>query len=159
MHIKGYVITKNKPTLNEIYDILEPYYEGNDNNVIGWDWLEIGGRYRESIKTKSNIQNKNIIEEKINNSFISKIMKIIKNNNELEEDKNEDIIEVNGAYYKDTIDFDITSCYLVFDNESNKLYIREKWDGRENKVNENFEEEIKNIDLENKFITVVDFHV
>lgn len=150
MHIKGYVITKNKPTLNEIYDMLEPYYYDNDTEYIGWDWFEIGGRYSGAIQIKSSTPYNHIIKKENNNSIISKITRLFERNNDL---------DVDSAYYEDIVDFDITKSFIVFDNESKTLYVRERWNGISYKTDDTFDEKVKNINLEGKIITIIDFHV
>ena len=69
----------------------------------------------------------------------------------------ENILYVDGGYYNDMIDFDITDCHLVIDDAEN-LYLIESWNGNEWKPNDNFNEQIKKIDLKDKFITIIDFH-
>lgn len=69
----------------------------------------------------------------------------------------EHILYVDGAYYKDILNFDITNCYFIIDNNQ-KLYARELWKNHNFVKDKEFDKKVKKIDLENKFITVVDIH-
>lgn len=64
--------------------------------------------------------------------------------------------EYKNSKYEDLRNFDITDCYLVI--QENYINIRERWDGAHFIENKNFDDEVKKIDLKNKFITVIDFH-
>ncbi len=70
---------------------------------------------------------------------------------------NHKVLYVDGGYFKDMIDFKIDDCYVVIDDEEN-LYVRESWNGEDWIKHEDFEDKIKNIDLTDKFITIIDFH-
>ena len=69
----------------------------------------------------------------------------------------DNVLYVDGAYYEDIIDFDITSCFLVIE-EDEYINVREKWDGDNWIENKNFDDEVKQLDLKDKFITIIDFH-
>ena len=58
--------------------------------------------------------------------------------------------------YEDSKEFDITECYVVI--AENYINIRERWDGNHFIKNENFDKEVKQIDLKGKIITIIDFH-
>lgn len=170
MHYCGYIITNKIPTKEEIRNILKPYDENeNDNLEFAWDWYGIGGRYGGKLKIKFNPDENEdgyySFKDRNYKYFIS---------NELEEIKQrfpyfdeirhliymglkDKILYVDGAYYKDIINFDITNCYFVID-ENQKLYVRELWKNREWIENKEFEENIKKLELKDKFITVIDLH-
>lgn len=171
MHYKGYVITKELPTEEMLSDILEKYRENNSDEIqpFAWDWYQIGGRYSGKLKIKFNPEETEekyyCFQDRNNKYFISQILNEIKNKeNRFYEELdyltymglNDYILYVDGAYTKDIIDFDITNCYLVI-NENN-LYARGLWDDNNFNENKNFDKEVENIDLTNKFITVIDFH-
>lgn len=61
-----------------------------------------------------------------------------------------------SAFYEELVDFDITDCYLVVSD--NYFNVREKWDGNHFIENLNFDKEVKEINLKNKYITIIDFH-
>jgi len=170
MHCKGHLITKKIPTNKEIAKILEKHKEDLDKiQEFDWDWYEIGGRYGGKIKINfnpdDNEDNWYCFKDRNNKYFISKALNELKENisyyDELDWLKymglREKKLYVDGAYYKDIIDFEIDDCYLVIDDNGN-LYIREKWNGEDFIQQENFEEKIKKIDLKDKFITIIDFH-
>lgn len=172
MHYKGHIITKELPTNDILGNILEKYRENYSDEVqlFAWDWYEIGGRYGGNLKIKfnpkENEDNYYCFRDRNNKYFISQILNEIKNNkentyyDELDYLKymglKENILYVDGAYVKDIIDFDITNCFVVI-NE-NKIYIRESWDGHSFNENKNFDKEVNDIDLTDKFITIIDFH-
>lgn len=172
MHYKGFIITKELPTEERLAEILEKYRETDGPCIYGfeWDWYEIGGRYGGKLKINFNPENNEdnwyCFHDRNNKYFISEALNELKEKikpyyDELDWLKYmglwEDTLYVDGAYYKDIIDFDITNCYLVIDDEEN-LYIRETWNGDNWIKHEDFEEKIKEIDLNGKFITSIDFH-
>jgi hypothetical protein len=69
----------------------------------------------------------------------------------------ENILYVDGAYYKDIINFDITNCFFIID-DNRKLYSRELWINDNYVEDKEFDNKVKKINLEDKFITVVDIH-
>lgn len=69
----------------------------------------------------------------------------------------ENILYVDGAYYKDIIDFDITNCCFIID-DNKKLYSRTLWENSDWVENKEFDNKVKKINLEEKFITIVDIH-
>lgn len=170
MHYKGFVITKEIPTQERLEKILSKYnYEGKNNNSgFTWDWYQIGGRYGAGIKINAN-------QEKFEWNYLSKIRNhkyfIVNMLDEIKEkDKwfeeydylmymglKDDVLYVDGAYYEDIIDFDITSCFLVIE-EDDYINVRENWGNSTWNKNEQFDEEVKQIDLKGKFITIIDFH-
>ena len=69
----------------------------------------------------------------------------------------EKVLYVDGAFYKDIINFDLSDCFAVIDDKET-LYVRKKWNGDDWIKNEKFDDEISKIDLKDKFITIIDFH-
>lgn len=170
MHFKGFIVTKEIPTEEKISNMLQPYYYGNDDAGFSWDWYQIGGRFGGEIKIKfnpnENEDNWYVCHDRNNKYFISQAINELKKNIKQFYDEldwliymglRENILYVDGGYYNDMIDFDITDCYLVIDDDEN-LYLKESWNGNEWKTNDNFDEQIKKIDLKDKFITIIDFH-
>lgn len=172
MHYCGYIITRKTPTENEIQDILEPYNEAtHDNLKFSWDWFEIGGRYGGKLKIKFNPDENedkwfcNSNHDRNFKYFISNKLKKLKEElifyDELEcmiyMGLRENILYVDGAYYKDIYNFDITNTCFVIDCDK-KLYSRELWINNKLVEDEKFDEKVKNIDLNDKFITVIDIH-
>ncbi len=170
MHYKGHIITKKIPTDEQISKILEKYrYDDEEEKDFEWDWYMIGGRYGGQIKIKFNpkenednyfgFRNRNY------KYFISHILSEEKEKNKYYEELycllymglNENILYVDGGYYNNTINFDITNCFLVIDDEEN-LYVREIWKDETFITDNEFDNKVKNIDLKDKFITVIDFH-
>lgn len=170
MHYCGYIITETIPTDEKIEKILEPYNEETHENLeFAWDWFQIGGRYAGKLKIKFNPDENEDgwygFRERNYKYFISKELEKIKQNNgyydELEHLKymglNEKILYVDGAYYKDIYNFDITNTCFVIDCDGT-LYSRELWKNHEWIEDKEFDEKVKKINLENKFITVIDMH-
>lgn len=172
MHYKGYVITKKIPTEEKLNEILRPYFEENEDNQTGfsWDWWQIGGRYGGNIKINFNPEDNEddcyMFRNRNNKYFISEALNDLKEKIKPYYDEldwlqymglRENLLYVDGAYYKDIIDFDITNCYVVIDEEQN-VYAKEIWNGNDWVETKDFEEKIKNINLEDKFITIIDFH-
>lgn len=171
MHYKGYLITKKLPTIDEISKILEKYRENlEEKQEFAWDWWQIGGRYGGKIKINFNLneyeENNCLFQNKNNKYFISEAINELKENikpyyEELDWLKymglRENVLYVDGAFYKDMINFDLAECFLVIDDKE-KLYVRESWNGENWLKNEKFDDEIKEIDLTDKFITIIDFH-
>lgn len=170
MHYCGYIITNNIPSDEDIEKILEPYNENNHENLeFAWDWYNIGGRF--GAKLKINFEpDKNedgwySFRDRNYKYFISSKLKELKTKlqyyDEIENmvymGLRERTLYVDGAYYKDIINFDITDCYFLIDNDGN-LYSRELWKNHEFVKDEEFDDKVKKIRLENKFITVVDIH-
>lgn len=170
MHYKGHIITKTLPNETELLSILEKYrYDDKKVQNFSWDWYAIGGRYGGKIKIKfipdNNEDNWFLFKNRNNKYFISEILSEIKENTKFYEELDylkymglrENILYVDGGYFKDTIDFEIDDCFLVIDDEKN-LYIRESWNG-ENFINDtSFDDKVKKLDLTDKFITIIDFH-
>ena len=170
MHYCGYIITNKIPTKEEIQEILEPYDESKYEDLeFSWDWYTIGGRYGAKLKIKFipeeteekwfGFKNRNY------KYFISSEIEKLKDKEYFFEELDhlmymglrENILFVDGAYYKDIIDFDITeTCFVIDDNRN--LYSRELWRNHNYITDEKFDEKVKKIDLENKFITVIDLH-
>lgn len=170
MHYCGYIITNKIPTDKEIEEILEPYNEETHESLeFAWDWFEIGGRYCGKLKIEfdpeETEENWFSFQDRNYKYFINEELKKIKENikyyEELKHLKymglNEKVLYVDGAYYKDIINFDITNCNFVIDDKR-KLYSRELWKNDNWVEDEQFDEKVKKINLENKFITVVDIH-
>ena len=171
MHYKGHLITKKIPTEDKIREILEEYEEDLEKEQeFAWDWYTIGGRYGGRIKINFN-PNENEdnwygFRDRNNKYFISQAISEIKERarpyyEELEWLQymgiRDNVLYVDGAYYKDIIDFDLTDCFLVIDDEE-KLYVRKKWNGEDFIKQNDFDDEVKKIDLKDKFITIIDFH-
>lgn len=170
MHFKGYIITKEIPTEEKLEKILEPYYYENDKeSLISWDWWQIGGRFGGKIKIKfdpnTNEDNWYCFHDRNHKYFICSMLDKIKENLKFYEELDilqymglsEHTLYVDGGYYNDMIDFDITDCYMVIDDEE-KLYLAESWNGTDFKQNDEYEKQLKQIDLKDKFITIIDFH-
>ena len=170
MHYKGFIITKELPTEERLAEILAKYEENlEESKEFEWDWWQIGGRYGGKLKIHfdptETPENYYLYHTRNHKHFISRLLDDLKEKIPHFEELDyltymglwEDTLYVDGAYYKDIIDFDITNCYLVIDDEEN-LYIRETWNGDNWIKHENFEEEVEEIDLNGKFITSIDFH-
>ena len=166
MHYKGYIITKKIPTDDEIQEILEPYNENKYEDLeFAWDWFQIGGRYGGKIKI--NYEEKEFFYFKQRNykyfiiNILSKIQENMRYYEELDYLKymglKDNILYVDGAYYSDIVDFDITNCYFVIDTDRT-LYSRELWKNETFITDCEFDDKVKKIDLKDKFITVVDLH-
>lgn len=61
------------------------------------------------------------------------------------------------GYYNDMINFDISNCFLVID-DNEKLYLRGQWYITDYIEDKEFDIKVKQIDLKDKFITIIDFH-
>lgn len=170
MHFKGHIITNKIPTDDEILKKVKKYRESaRGNKKFEWDWYEIGGRYGGRIKInfdpEQNEDNWYLFHDRNYKYFISNILKETKDKVEHYEELdylqymglNNKILFVDGGYFNDMIEFDITDCYLVID-DNNELYVREFWNGNDWVENKEFDNEVANIDLNDKFITVIDFH-
>lgn len=171
MHYKGFIITKEIPTQERLAELLSKYHYEEKNNTSGftWDWWQIGGRYGAGIKINANQEKFEWIylgRQRNHKYFIANMLDKVKEKAEIwfeEEDYliymglKDNVLYVDGAYYEDIIDFDITSCFLVIE-EDDYINVREKWGGNTWDTNKQFDEEIKQIDLKGKFITIIDFH-
>ena len=170
MHYCGYIITNKIPTKEEIRNILKPYDENeNDNLEFAWDWYGIGGRYGGSLKIRFDPEENEDKYYSFRNRnykyFISKELEEIKYKfpyfDEIEHliymGLRDKILYVDGAYYKDIIDFNVTNCYFVIDQKQ-KLYCRKLWKNGEFVRNKQFEEDVKKLKLKDKFVTIVDLH-
>lgn len=170
MHYKGYIITKELPTEEKLADILEKYREDEETKEFEWDWWQIGGRYGGKIKINFNPDTNEdgwyCFRNRNNKYFISEALnelkEVIEHYYELDWLKymglRENVLYVDGGYYNDMIDFDITNCCLVIDDKEN-LYLRESWNGNNWITNDNFDDKVKEIELNDKFITIIDFHI
>lgn len=171
MHYKGHIITKKIPKKDEISKILEKYREdlGKDQE-FAWDWYEIGGRYGGKLKINFNPDDNEddwySFRDRNNKYFISQALNELKEQikpyyDELDWLKymglRENILYVDGAYYKDMIDFDLTDCFMVIDEEEN-LYVRQQWKNQEWIEDKEFDKKVNKINLKDKFITIIDFH-
>ena len=171
MHFKGHLVTKKLPTNDEISKILEKYREDLDEEQeFSWDWYEIGGRYGGKIKINFNPDDNEeewyCFQDRNNKYFISQAINELKEKikpyyDEIEWLKymglREKVLYVDGAFYKDMINFDLSDCFVVIDDKET-LYVRQKWNGDDWITNEKFNDEVSKIDLKDKFITIIDFH-
>ena len=172
MHYKGHIITKKIPTTQQLAKILSKYRDGSETEqIFNWDWYAIGGRYGGKINIhfdpNENEDNWYLGSRHKRNykyfiiAILEDIEKEVKYYDELEYLQymglNDKILHVDGGYFKDTIDFDITNCFLVVD-DNEEIYIREAWDGNNWIEDKDFDNKVKGIDLKDKFITVIDFH-
>lgn len=171
MHCKGHIITKKLPTRELLDKILNPYHCEEENNKSGfdWDWWQLGGRYAGKIKIhfnpNENEYNWYLGYDRSNKYFISAGLDELKENMEYFEELNwlpymglnEEILYVDGGYSKDFIDFDLSNCFVVIDEEGN-INVRETWNGKDWITDLDFDNKVKEIDLTDKFVTVIDFH-
>lgn len=171
MHYKGHLITKKLPTSDEISKILEKYREKYDEEQeFAWDWYMIGGRYGGEIKINFNPDENEdkwyCFEDRNNKYFISEAINEIKEMHGSFYDElewleymglRENVLYVDGAYYKDMINFDLSDCFVVIDDEEN-LYVRQQWKNHDWIENKQFDDKVSKIDLKDKFITIIDFH-
>lgn len=171
MHYKGHIITKEIPSEENLKNILEKYYykDGKDKDKFEYDYYIVGGRYGGRIKINFDVdkteercfmfQNRNY--KYFISNCLDKMKKYIPYFEELDYLRYmgliDDVLYVDGGYYNDTIDFDITECFTVIDDDEN-LYVREYWNGNDWIENEHFDDDVRQIDLTNKFITIIDFH-
>lgn len=169
MHYKGHLITDKLPTNDTIRKILGKYSEYESGlKIFEYDWYAIGGRYGGKIKIKFNPEenedNYYLFQHRNNKYFISNLINNLDNNplkyDELDLLKymglNDNILYVDGGYYKDMINFELDNCYVVI-TESEAIP-REIWNGDNWIDNEDFDKKISKLSLDNRFITVIDFH-
>lgn len=172
MHYKGHVITKEIPTSKRLEEILSKYkedFDREDKVDFEWDWWQIGGRYGGEINIKFD-PNENEDKWYMNHTrnykyFIIDILDDIKQNIKFYDELdyllymglNDKILHVDGGHFNDMIDFDISNCFMVIDDEDN-LYVRQSWNGEDWIEDKGFDDKVKAINLENKFITIIDFH-
>lgn len=172
MHYKGYVITKKIPTQKKLEEILSKYkedFDRKDKVDFEWDWWQIGGRYGGKINIRfdpnENEDNWYMNRTRNHKYFIIDILDDIKQNIKFYDELdyllymglNDKILHVDGGYFNDMIDFDITNCFIVIDDENN-LYVRQFWNEEDWIEDKDFDNKVKKIDLESKFITIIDFH-
>lgn len=170
MHFKGHIITNKVPTKERLAKILEKYfYETESDKEFEWDWYTIGGRFGGRIKINfdpnENEDNWYCNHQRNYKYFIIDVLDDIKEKAKYYDELDyllymgirDKILYVDGGYTKDMIDFDITDCYVVIDSEEN-LYVRESWNGDNWIEDTEFDNKVKEIDLTDKFITVIDFH-
>jgi hypothetical protein len=145
----------------------------HDNLEFSWDWYQIGGRYGGKLKIKFNPDENEdkwycgSHHDRNYKYFISNKLKEMKSKmpcldyDELESmfymGLRENVLYVDGAYYKDIYNFDITNTCFVINNDKT-LYSRDLWKNDEWVTDEEFDDKVKKIDLKNKFITVIDLH-
>ena len=174
MHYKGFLITKKLPSNLTIKEILSDYHYDNEENKSGftYDYFQVGGRYNAGLKINAENQYElntkfrfNFYNQKRNNIlFISKMLEELETATALYDETNylsymglkDNCLYVDGAFYEDLKEFDITNCFLVISEDY--FNVREKWNGTDFVENLNFDNEVKEIDLKNKFITIIDFH-
>lgn len=170
MHYKGHLITDKLPTGDAIRKILKKYSEYEPGiKKFEYDWYVVGGRYGGRIKIKFNPEenedNYCLFKHRNNKYFISSLINKLDNNtlsyDELDILKymglNDNILYVDGGYYKDMIDFELDNCYVIITED--EAIPRQIWNGEDWIDNDaTFIKKVSEISLENKFITVIDFH-
>lgn len=169
MHCCGYMVTETIPTENEIEEILKSYESVDGSTNFCWDWYEIGGRYGGKLKIYFNPDDNEDkwycgeAHERNFKYFISNALAEWKEMT-LKSGYWDELqvmlymglrkynLYVDGAYYDDIENFDVTSCYFLIDDSEKKrvLYVRDSC--------EHFDEKVKELRLEGKFITVIDLH-
>ncbi len=169
MHYKGHLITNELPTNDTIQKILGKYSESEPSlKIFEYDWYDVGGRFAGKIKIKFNPEknedNYFLFRHRNNKYFISDLINSL-DNNSLKYDEldflkymglNDNILYVDGGYYKDMINFKLDDCYVVI--TENEAIPREVWTGDDWIANNNFDKKISKLSLDDKFITIIDFH-
>lgn len=169
MHYKGHLITDKLPTNDTIQNILGKYSEYKPGlKTFEYDCYVIGGRYGGEIKIKFNPEDNEddycLFKHRNNKYFISSLINKL-DNNTLRYDEldilqymglNDNILYVDGGYYKDMINFELDDCYVVI-TESEAIP-REIWTSDSLVDNEDFDKKISKLSLDGKFITIIDFH-
>lgn len=188
MHYCCLVFTKEFPTDDVLYNVLEPFsekkfYETEEENKeypeFLWDWYKVGGRYSGNLKLKVKDS-----DEKYEWAFYypggrngvffrSKLIDTIKEFAKTSRDgwlfKEEDIynelgfsdgyIRVDACPVCDILNIDEIGCYY-FVGKNGNAYSRSKWNGEEDIKHNDFELKLKEEICNSKdcFLCVVDLH-
>ena len=171
---------------------MHPYYEGNAEYdeetekrlnpypVFEWDWYQIGGRYKGSLKLSVERDKEYYNfgyysrEDRNKRLFYSSLLSDMKEFAEMgnalswkysEEDYfnsmgyRDGYLYVDGARVDDIINFEEQNCYICIDVDGNAI-ARETWNGKEFIKDEQFDEKLAEIKRNSKgmFLTVLDIH-
>ena len=192
MHYCVLLFTKELPSEEKIAEIMHPYYEGNAEYdeetekrlnpypVFEWDWYQIGGRYKGSLKLSVERDKEYYNfgyysrEDRNKRLFYSSLLSDMKEFAEMgnapswkysEEDYLNSLgyrdryLYVDGARVDDIINFAEQNCYICIDVDGNAI-ARETWNGKEFIKDEQFDEKLAEIKRNSKgiFLTVLDIH-
>lgn len=192
MHYCVLLFTKELPSETKIAEIMHPYYEGNAEYdeetetritpypVFEWDWYQIGGRYKGSLKLSVERDREYYNfgyysrEDRNKRLFYSSLLSDMKEFAEIgnapswkysEEDYfnsmgyRDGYLYVDGARVDDIINFEEQNCYICIDVDGNAI-ARETWNGKEFIKDEQFDEKLADIKRNSKgmFLTVLDIH-
>lgn len=192
MHYCVLLFTKELPSEEKIAEIMHPYYEGNAEYdeetekrlnpypVFEWDWYQIGGRYKGSLKLSVERDKEYYNfgyysrEDRNKRLFYSSLLSDMKEFAEMgnapswkysEEDYfnsmgyRDGYLYVDGARVDDIINFEEQNCYICIDVDGNAI-ARETWNGKEFIKDEQFDEKLAEIKRNSKgiFLTVLDIH-
>ena len=192
MHYCVLLFTNELPSEEKIAEIMHPYYEGNAEYdeetekrlnpypVLEWDWYQIGGRYKGSLKLSVERDKEYYNfgyysrEDRNKRLFYSSLLSDMKEFAEMgnapswkysEEDYfnsmgyRDGYLYVDGARVDDIINFEDQNCYICIDVDGNAI-ARETWNGKEFIKDEQFDEKLAEIKKNSKgmFLTVLDIH-
>lgn len=192
MHYCVLLFTKELPSEEKIAEIMHPYYEGNAEYdeetekrlnpypAFEWDWYQIGGRYKGSLKLSVERDKEYYNfgyyskEDRNKRLFYSSLLSDMKEFAEMgnvpswkysEEDYfnsmgyRDGYLYVDGARVDDIINFEEQNCYICIDVDRNAI-ARETWNGKEFIKDECFDEKLAEIKRNSKgmFLTVLDIH-
>lgn len=192
MHYCVLLFTKELPSEEKIAEIMQPYYEGNAEYdeeteqrlnpypVFEWDWYQIGGIYKGSLKLSVEKDKEYYNfgfysrEDRNKRLFYSNLLSdmkdfVEKSNTPSWMYKEEDyfnsmgyrdgFLYVDGARVDDILNFEEQNCYICIDVDGNVI-ARETWNGKEFIEDKNFDEKLEEIKRNSKgtFLTVLDIH-
>ena len=192
MHYCVLLITKELPSESEIAEIMKPYdestaeYDEETEERIGaypvfeWDWYQIGGRYKGSLKLSVERDREYYNfgyysrEDRNKRLFYSSLLSDMKEFVEMgsmpswkysEEDYfnsmgyRDGYLYVDGARVDDLLNFNEVECYICIDVDGNAI-ARETWNGSTFVTDEKFDEKLAEIKKNSKgcFVTVLDIH-
>lgn len=187
MHYCVLLITKELPSEEEIYEIMQPYcerdneYDENGERItpyplFEWDWYAIGGRYSGLLKLKVNEDDEYYRwkyyskEDRNKRLFYSKalsdIKKFAKNDWKYREEEyyatmgyRDGFLYVDGARIDDLNNFEELQCYICIDADGNAI-ARSTWNGNDFIKDENFDEKLETIKRNSggMFATIIDIH-
>ena len=192
MHYCVLLFTNELPSEEKIAEIMHPYYEGNAEYdeetekrlnpypVFEWDWYQIGGRYKGSLKLSVEKDKEYYNfgyysrEDRNKRLFYSSLLSDMKEFAEMgnapswkysEEDYfnsmgyRDGYLYVDGARVDDIINFEEQNCYICIDVDGNAI-ARETWNGKEFMMDEQFDERLAEIKKNSKgmCLTVLDIH-